>query len=122
MLANELYLAGSYALHNAVLPRDSTIASKLRMNGLIILGKASMTEWAMSRSGNSSHAWSAVSGQIFGAYCSKQCPGISSGGNGVATDLGLAWAAIGTEVSLHSRYQPFSTVRSLKATPMKTRQ
>lgn len=52
----------------------------------------------MFRSDNSSHAWNAVVGQIYGAYYPKQCPGGSSGGSAVASDLGLAWATLGTEV------------------------
>lgn len=92
------FIAGSYALQDAALPADSTVAAKLREYGLIILGKASLTEWSMFRSDNSSHGWNAVFGQIFGAYYPKQCPGGSSGGSAVASDLGLAWATIGTEV------------------------
>lgn len=91
-------VAGSYALQDATLPVDSTIAAKLRRHGLIILGKASLTEWSMFRSDNSSHGWNAVFGQIYGAYYPKQCPGGSSGGSAVASDLGLAWATLGTEV------------------------
>lgn len=52
----------------------------------------------MFRSDNSSHGWNAVFGQIYGAYYPKQCPEGSSGGSAVASDLGLAWATIGTEV------------------------
>lgn len=74
------------------------MAAKLREHGLVILGKASLTEWSMFRSDNSSHGWNAVFGQIYGAYYPKQCPGGSSGGSAVASDLGLAWATIGTEV------------------------
>ncbi|PHH91318.1 hypothetical protein CDD83_966 [Cordyceps sp. RAO-2017] len=91
--------AGSFALQDAVLPADSTVASKLREQGLIILGKASLTEWSMFRSSNSCHAWNAILGETYGAYCYKQCPGGSSGGSAVATDLGLAWATLGTETS-----------------------
>ena len=96
-----LIIAGSYALQNTVLPEDSTIATRLRENGLVILGKASLTEWSMFRSDNSSHGWNAIFGQTFGAYHPKQCPGGSSGGSAVAADLGLAWATIGTEVRYH---------------------
>lgn len=93
-----MHTAGSLALQNALLPSDSTIVSKLREHGLVILGKASLTEWSMFRSDNSSHSWNAVFGQTYGAYCEKQCPGGSSGGCAVAVDLGLAWGAVGTEV------------------------
>lgn len=52
----------------------------------------------MFRSDNSSHGWNAVFGQTYGAYYPKQCPEGSSGGSAVASDLGLAWATLGTEV------------------------
>ncbi|KAF2702951.1 amidase signature enzyme [Pleomassaria siparia CBS 279.74] len=89
--------AGSWALQNSTLPADSTIVTKLRDQGLVILGKACLTEWSMIRSSNSTHGWNAITGQTWGAYCEKQCPGGSSGGSAVAADLGLAWATIGTE-------------------------
>ncbi|KJZ74792.1 hypothetical protein HIM_05909 [Hirsutella minnesotensis 3608] len=91
--------AGSFALQDSVLPADSTIARKLREQGLIILGKANLTEWSQFRSSSPFHSWSAVFGQTYGAYCPRQCPGGSSGGSAVAVDLGLAWAALGTETS-----------------------
>lgn len=96
--------AGSYALQDATLPSDSTIVTKLRDAGLIILGKASLTEWSMMRCSNSTHAWNPITGQGYGAYCEKQCPGGSSGGSAVAVDLGLSWATIGTEVSWKLRF------------------
>ena len=61
----------------------------------------------MFRSDNSSHAWNAVFGQIYGAYYPKQCPGGSSGGSAVASDLGLAWATLGTEVGTLQKKKPF---------------
>jgi amidase len=91
--------AGSHALQGATLPSDSTVVTKLRDAGLITLGKSSLTEWSMMRCSNSTHAWNPITGQGYGAYCEKQCPGGSSGGSAVAADLGLAWATIGTEVS-----------------------
>ena len=104
-----MLVAGSYALQDAVLPEDSTVAAKLREKGLVILSKASLSEWAMARSDNSSHAWNAVSGQTYGAYYPDQCPSGSSGGSAVATDLGLAWATLGTEVC----FDKYSRVSSL---------
>jgi amidase len=89
--------AGSWALRGARLPADSTVAAKLRAKGLIILGKASLTEWSTFRADNCPLAWNPISGQIYGAYCAKQFPGGSSGGSAVAADLGLCWAAMGTE-------------------------
>jgi hypothetical protein len=39
-----------------------------------------------------------MSGQIYGAYYPRQCPGGSSSGSAVAVDLDFTWAAVGTEV------------------------
>ncbi|KAL9115364.1 MAG: hypothetical protein Q9227_000685 [Pyrenula ochraceoflavens] len=91
--------AGSYALLGAKVPRDSTIASNLRKAGAIILGKTNLSQWANFRSTNSSNGWSAYGGQTFGAYYPNQDPSGSSSGSGVASSLGLALAALGTETS-----------------------
>lgn len=60
--------AGSYSLLGAQVPRDSTIAAKLRAAGVIILGKSNMSQWASFRSFNSSNGWSSHGGQVTGAY------------------------------------------------------
>jgi amidase len=60
--------AGSYSLLGATVPRDSTIAAKLRAAGVIILGKSNLSQWANFRSSNSSNGWSAYGGQVTGAY------------------------------------------------------
>jgi len=43
-------LAGSYALLGSKVPEDSTVVTKLRDAGAIILGKANMAQWAGCRS------------------------------------------------------------------------
>ena len=89
--------AGSYALLGAKVPNDSTIAAKLRKAGVIILGKTNLSQWANYRSFNTSNGWSAIAGQVSGAYYPGQDPSGSSSGSGVASSLGLALAALGTE-------------------------
>ncbi|PHH68917.1 hypothetical protein CDD82_189 [Ophiocordyceps australis] len=89
--------AGSFALLGATVPRDATVASKLRKAGAIILGKANLSQWANFRSQNPTNGWSAHGGQVYGAYHDKQDPSGSSSGSGVAADLGLAAAALGSE-------------------------
>ncbi|OJJ77156.1 hypothetical protein ASPBRDRAFT_70650 [Aspergillus brasiliensis CBS 101740] len=91
--------AGSWALVGAKVPADATVAAKLRENGLVILGKTSMSEWANFRSVNSSNGWNARRGYTFGAYYPDQDPNGSSSGSAVATDLGLITFALGTETS-----------------------
>jgi amidase len=91
--------AGSYALLGATVPRDSAMAAKLREAGAVILGKTNLSQWANFRSLNSSNGWSAYGGQTVGAYLPNQDPSGSSSGSGVASSLGLALAALGTETS-----------------------
>ncbi|KAL9061105.1 MAG: hypothetical protein Q9162_000250 [Coniocarpon cinnabarinum] len=89
--------AGSFALLGAKVPRDSTLAAKLRQAGAIILGKANLSQWANFRSNVSDNGWSAYGGQTEGAYYPKQDPSGSSSGSGVSSSIGLAWAALGSE-------------------------
>lgn len=89
--------AGSYALAGAKISRDSTMAAKLRKAGAVILGKTNLSQWANFRSDNSSSGWSAIGGQVIGAYFPEQDPSGSSSGSGVASSLGLALAALGSE-------------------------
>ncbi|KAI1816351.1 amidase signature enzyme [Poronia punctata] len=89
--------AGSWSLVGAKVPRDSFVAKKLRCAGAIILGKTNLSQWANYRSENTSNGWSAHGGQTLGAYYPHQDPGGSSSGSGVASSLGLALAALGTE-------------------------
>lgn len=55
--------AGSFALLGSVVPRDAGVVTKLRKAGAIILGKASLSEWAHFRSLNAPNGWSARGGQ-----------------------------------------------------------
>lgn len=89
--------AGSYALLGSKVPRDSTMAAKLRRAGAVILGKTNLSQWANYRSDNSSNGWSAYGGQTEGAYYPGQDPSGSSSGSGVSSSIGLALGALGTE-------------------------
>lgn len=91
--------AGSFALYGAKVPRDSTIASKLRAAGVVILGKSNLSQWANFRSFNSTNGWSAYGGQTYGVYYPGQDPSGSSSGSGVSSAIGLAFAALGSETS-----------------------
>lgn len=89
--------AGSYALLGSKVPADATVAGKLRKAGAVLLGKTNLSQWANYRSDNSSNGWSAYGGQTEGAYFPGQDPSGSSSGSGVASSLGLALGALGTE-------------------------
>lgn len=77
------------------------MVAKLRDAGAVILGKATMGEWAQmrSRKASSSHGWSAYGGQTHGAYYPLQDPSGSSSGSAVAPSVGLALGALATETS-----------------------
>ena len=94
-------VAGSYALLGATVSQESTVVAKLREAGAVILGKATMGEWAQmrSRKASSSHGWSPYGGQAFGAYYPQQDPSGSSSGSAIAPSVGLALGALGTETS-----------------------
>jgi amidase len=98
--ADSMYSAGSWSLLGAKVPRDSKIAANLRAAGAIILGKTNLSQWANYRSSNSSNGWSALGGQVYGAYYPQQDPSGSSSGSGVSSAIGLALACLGTEVSI----------------------
>ena len=70
--------AGSFSLLGAKVPRDATVAAKLRKAGAIILGKTNLSQWANYRSSNSSNGWSAYGGQTYGAYYPGEDPSGSS--------------------------------------------
>ena len=55
--------AGSFALLGSVVPRDAAVVLKLRQAGAVILGKASLSEWANFRSLSAPSGWSSRGGQ-----------------------------------------------------------
>jgi amidase len=89
--------AGSLALMGSVPARDSSVASRLRDAGAILLGKANMSEWANIRSTRSSSGWSARGGQCRNPYVLDRNPCGSSSGSAAAVAANLATVAIGTE-------------------------
>ena len=89
--------AGSLALKNNVTNRDSPLAKRLRDAGVVILGKANLSEWANIRSSHSISGWSAIGGTVRNPYVLDRSACGSSSGSGAAVAAGLAWAAIGTE-------------------------
>ncbi|KAG0650058.1 amidase, partial [Hyphodiscus hymeniophilus] len=91
--------AGSHSLLGATVPRDATVAGKLRDAGAVLLGKSNLSQWANFRSVNSSNGWSAHGGQVTGAYYPDMDPSGSSSGSGVASSVGLAVASLGTETA-----------------------
>ena len=89
--------AGSLALMNNVTGRDSPLVARMRGAGMVILGKANLSEWANIRSSNSISGWSAVGGQTRNPFALDRNTCGSSSGSGAAVAAGIVEYAIGTE-------------------------
>ncbi|EKM57234.1 uncharacterized protein PHACADRAFT_254888 [Phanerochaete carnosa HHB-10118-sp] len=88
--------AGSLALLGSVVPRDAGVAARLRAAGAILLGKASLSEWANYR-GHVPNGFSGRGGQASSPYVPLGDPSGSSSGSAIGAAIGLCAAALGTE-------------------------
>ena len=93
--------AGSFALLGAKPADEASVIEKLREAGVVILGKSNLSEWANFRGLDISSGWSPRGGQTMGAFYPESSPAGSSSGSAVAVALGLAAAALGTEVIVY---------------------
>jgi amidase len=101
--------AGSLSLEGDVPPRDASIARKLREAGAIILGKATLTEFANFIAIGMPAGYSSLGGYGLNPYDPRPLPGGdgrpvltpggSSSGSGIAVAANLAAVAVGTETS-----------------------
>ena len=89
---------GNIALAGTYPPRDATVIRRLRDAGAIIFLKTNMDELALGNQGLSS-----LGGQILDPYDLTRDPGGSSGGTGVAVNVGFATVGIGTETGVSIR-------------------
>lgn len=89
--------AGSLALQDTEVVRDSTIAKRLRAAGATIIGSTNLSEWANIRSGKSTSGWSAVGGLTANPWKHAHSAGGSSSGAGAAVGAGLVSMAVGSE-------------------------
>ncbi|MCJ1400618.1 hypothetical protein MMC11_003825 [Xylographa trunciseda] len=89
--------AGSWALLGSIVPRDAHVVSMLREAGAILMGKATLSEWADMRSNNYSEGYSARGGQARSAYNLTVNPGGSSSGSAIAVSVNQIMFALGTE-------------------------
>ena len=89
--------AGALALVGARPQQDATIARKLREAGAVILGKATMSEWAYFKAAPSSSGWSGRGGQSRNPYALDRSPCGSSSGSGISVAANLVAVSIGTE-------------------------
>lgn len=106
--------AGSVSLTGSIPPNDAFITARLREAGAIILGKATLTEFANFISTNNVSGYSSLGGFGFNPYDPRPdpravapfndgrpvlTPGGSSSGPGIAVASNLVTVAIGTETS-----------------------
>ena len=90
--------AGDWALRESFPEKDSGVAKELRAHGVVILGKAGLSEWANSF-GSQPSGFSNLTGQVLNANDAAQGPSGSSSGPGAAAAAGLSTLTIGTETS-----------------------
>jgi amidase len=101
--------AGSVALRGSIPPDDAFIARKLREAGAILMGKATLTEFANFIAIGMPTGYSSLGGFGFNPYDPRVLPGGdgrpvlqtggSSSGSGIGVNANLATLAIGTETS-----------------------
>ena len=89
--------AGSWALVGSIVPRDAFVVSRLRQAGALLLGHATLSEWADMRSNNYSEGYSARGGQARSPYNLTVNPGGSSSGSAIAVAANLCMFALGTD-------------------------
>uniref|UniRef100_UPI002B267075 amidase family protein n=1 Tax=Nocardioides sp. TaxID=35761 RepID=UPI002B267075 len=90
--------AGSSALAAADPPAgDAELVRRLRAAGLVVLGKANLSEWANFRDEASTSGWSAHGGLTRNPYALNRSAGGSSSGSGAAVGGGIVTLAVGTE-------------------------
>jgi amidase len=99
--------AGSVALEGSVPPDDAFITRKLREAGAIIIGKATLTEFANFIAIGMPSGYSSLGGYGLNPYEPRtiidgrpvMTPGGSSSGSGIGVSANFAAVAIGTETS-----------------------
>ncbi|GJX65499.1 probable amidase [Tanacetum coccineum] len=89
--------AGSYALLDSIVSRDAGVVKKLRESGAIILGKASLSEWAHYRSSLAPSGWNARTKQAVNPYLAKMDPCGSSTGSAISVATNMVTVSLGTE-------------------------
>jgi amidase len=91
--------AGSVALANSFPSVDAPLVTQLKKAGVVVLGKAKLTEFANFLTNGMPSGYSSQGGQVLNPYDASQTPSGSSSGPAVAAAAGLATLTVGTETS-----------------------
>ena len=94
--------AGNYAFLGSQVPGDAPVAAQLRKKGVIVIGKANLSELANYKATNTTNGWSARGGQtqsayVVGGFAAGGDPCGSSSGSAVGVSAGFSAAALGSE-------------------------
>jgi amidase len=89
--------AGSLALEGHHPAQDAFIVKQLRAAGVVLLGKANLSEWANFRGKKSTSGWSSRGGLTRNPYALDRTACGSSSGSATAVAADLCAASIGTE-------------------------
>lgn len=84
--------AGSCILSNFIAPYESSVTTKLKNAGYVLIGKTNMDEFAMGSSNEYSYF-----GPVRNPWNENKVPGGSSGGTAAAVAAGLAYAGLGSD-------------------------
>lgn len=99
---------GSYAFVGCVPKKNATIVDRLTRRGMIVIGKANLTEFCGLKNPSMPPGWSAVGGQCQSPYVARHiakkklhwelsAPGGSSTGSAVSVASGFSTLAVGTD-------------------------
>lgn len=91
--------AGSVALVESFPAADAPLVTQLKKAGVVVLGKAKLTEFANFLTTGMPAGYSSAGGQVLNPYDVSQSPSGSSSGPAVSSAVGFAPLTVGTETS-----------------------
>ncbi|HEU0163697.1 MAG TPA: amidase family protein, partial [Thermomicrobiales bacterium] len=89
--------AGALALAENTVVEDSFLVARLRDAGMVLMGKANMSEWSAFRSSGLGSGWSGRGGQASNPYVLDRSPWGSSAGSAIAVASSYVPFALGAE-------------------------